>query len=111
MRDMDEPEDSVQTSSNEDHDNLDQAVEEGSISAGELGEAAETDTPTGDASKAEVIIGEIPDEHDLTKMLWTARCTFPEHGLLGTFDEREDAEKVKLEHLGSEHGKAEAEIL
>jgi hypothetical protein len=46
---------------------------------------------------SEVIVGEIPDEHDLTRMLWTARCTL--HGLLGTVDSREEAELLREKHL------------
>jgi hypothetical protein len=33
---------------------------------------------------AEVIIGEIPDAEDSTKLLWTARCDDADHDLLGT---------------------------
>ena len=53
---------------------------------------------------AEVIIGEIPDAHDLSHMLWTARCTVPSHGLLGTFENREEAENAKRAHLLRDHG-------
>jgi hypothetical protein len=52
----------------------------------------------GDAATAsEVIIGEIPDEHDITKLLWTARCSL--HGLLGTVETREEAELLRERHL------------
>ncbi len=50
---------------------------------------------------AEVIIGEIPDVHDLAHMLWTARCS--EHGLLGHFESRDEAEQAKATHLESAH--------
>ena len=64
---------------------------------GQMGGAA----PGGaeDAGRPEVIIGEIPDAHDLSVMLWTARCTLPAHGLLGTFESREDAERLRERHL------------
>lgn len=52
----------------------------------------------------EVIIGEIPDAEDSTKMLWTARCDDPNHDLLGTFHTRDQAEAAKAAHLRSEHG-------
>jgi hypothetical protein len=38
-------------------------------------------------------------------MLWTARCTFPPHGLLGKFGTREQAEQKKEEHLLARHGR------
>ena len=44
-------------------------------------------------------MGEIPDADDLTRWLWTARCTVPTHGLLGTFATREAAESAKQRHL------------
>jgi hypothetical protein len=56
------------------------------FSAGEVGEAADADSAARDAGLAEVIVGEIPDAHNLAHMLWTARCTVPSHGLLGTFE-------------------------
>jgi hypothetical protein len=66
------------------------------ISAGESGQAAEGGGR--DAAVApEVIIGEIPDEHDITKMLWTARCSL--HGLLGSVETREGAELLRERHL------------
>ena len=46
-----------------------------------------------DAGLGDVIVGEIPDAHNLAHMLWTARCTVPSHGLLGTFENREMAEE------------------
>jgi hypothetical protein len=65
------------------------------ISAGESGQAAQRNG--GDAAASEVIIGEIPDEHDITKLLWTARCSL--HGLLGTVETREEAELLREKHL------------
>jgi hypothetical protein len=73
------------------------------ISAGELGEAVDGEAPTRAAGQVEVIIGELPDEHDLSRMLWTARCTFPSHGLLGTVDDRQKAESLKEAHLQEAH--------
>lgn len=52
----------------------------------------------------EVIIGEIPDARDSTKMLWTARCQDADHDLLGTFDTRDQAEAAGTKHLQSAHG-------
>ena len=51
----------------------------------------------------EVIIGEIPDADDITVMRWTARCSDPEHDLLGTFDSEQEARHAKEEHLASQH--------
>jgi hypothetical protein len=67
-------------------------------SAGEMGEAVDA-TAARDAGLGEVIIGEIPDPADLSHMLWTARCTIPAHGLLGTFERQEEAEAAKQKHL------------
>ena len=70
----------------------DQSETEGSdelVSAGELGKAADANSPATDAGQAEVVIGEIPDAHDPTQLVWTARCTFPPHGQLGSFDTHE----------------------
>ncbi len=53
---------------------------------------------------AEVIIGEIPDAEDSTKLLWTARCDDADHDLLGTFETRDQAEAARTTHLQSEHG-------
>jgi hypothetical protein len=57
-----------------------------------------------DAGLDEVIVGEIPDADDLTRMLWTARCTIPAHGLLGTFENEAKAENARRQHLLTEHG-------
>ena len=78
-------------------------VDRGPGAAGETGLAE--DGP-GDEEAAEVIVGEIPDAHDLSHMLWTARCTFARHGLLGTFEERGGAEAAKQQHLVAAHGGA-----
>ena len=43
---------------------------------GTMGDAGE------DAGLGDVIIGEIPDAHNLARLLWTARCTVPAHGQL-----------------------------
>ncbi len=83
---------------------LRRVVADGTFSAGETGEAVDVDDAARDAGLAEVIIGEIPDAHDLSHMLWTARCTVPSHGLLGTFENREEAENAKRAHLLRDHG-------
>ena len=85
-------------------DELRRAIADGTFSAGETGEAVDVDDAARDAGLAEVIIGEIPDPHDLSHMLWTARCTVPSHGLLGTFENREEAENAKRAHLLRDHG-------
>jgi hypothetical protein len=74
-------------------------------SAGETGSAADA-VGSRDAGRAEaeVIVGEIPDAEDLTRMLWTARCTVSNHGLLGTYPDRETAEAAKQAHLVDAHG-------
>jgi hypothetical protein len=78
---------------------------EGTFSAGEVGEAVDADDAGVDAGMGDVIIGEIPDAHNLAHMLWTARCTVPSHGLLGTFENREMAEHAKRTHLVLVHGR------
>jgi len=52
---------------------------------------------------AEVFIEEIPDEHDISVMSWAARCSNPEHDLLGHFDSEQAARQAKDAHLASEH--------
>ena len=52
------------------------------------------------------IVGEIPNTQDLTPMVWAARCSDPDHGLLGYFATREDAEGAKEKHLRSNHTSA-----
>ena len=47
-----------------------------------------------------------PIAHNLAHLLWTARCTVPSHGLLGTFETRELAEDAKRAHLLLVHGHA-----
>ncbi len=69
---------------------------EPTASAGESGAA--TSVPE---SGFEVVVGEIPDAEDLTRMLWTARCTV--HGLLGTYPDRVIAEAAREQHLVDEH--------
>jgi hypothetical protein len=54
----------------------------GTFSAGEVGQAVAGDGAAEDAGLGDVIIGEIPDAHNLARMLWTARCTVPPHGQL-----------------------------
>lgn len=49
------------------------------------------------------IVGEIPESQDLASLVWAARCSVPEHGLLGYFPTRQDAERAKTEHLRSDH--------
>jgi len=80
---------------------------EGTFSAGEVGEAVDADDAGVDAGLGDVIIGEIPDAHNLAHMLWTARCTVPSHGLLGTFETREMAEDAKRTHLVLVHGRGQ----
>jgi hypothetical protein len=75
------------------------------FSAGEMGEAVDADGAAQDAGLAEVTIGEIPDAHNLSHMLWTARCTVASHGLLGTFETQEEAEDAKRAHLLRHHGR------
>jgi hypothetical protein len=70
-------------------------------SAGEFGLADDAAT---DAGLAQVIVGEIPDAGDPSRMLWTARCTVARHGLLGTFEDRAEAEVAKQQHLVTAHG-------
>jgi hypothetical protein len=75
------------------------------VSAGELGKAVDANGPASDAGQAEVVIGEIPDADDPTQLVWTARCTFPPHGQLGSFDTQELAERAKSSHLLVKHGR------
>jgi len=76
--------------------------DETAVGGGDVpGDAGATEAPTNRSDRAEVIIGEIPDVHDLAHMLWTARCT--EHGPLGHFESRDEAEQAKTAHLESEH--------
>jgi hypothetical protein len=75
------------------------------FSAGETGEAVDADDAAQDAGLVDVVVGEIPDAHNLTRMLWTARCTVPSHGLLGTFGNQEMAENAKRQHLLVVHGR------
>jgi hypothetical protein len=77
------------------------AATEGTISAGEAGRAVEA-SPTA-VPAVQVIIGEIPDEHDISVMRWTARCSNPEHDLLGHFDSEEAALDAKGAHLAAQH--------
>ena len=84
-------------------DDLATAAEEGSISAGEAGRAADADDSSTSQSDVEVIIGEIPDAHDISVMRWTARCSDPEHDLLGYFDSEQEARQAQEEHLASQH--------
>jgi hypothetical protein len=79
----------------------------GTFSAGETGEAVDADSAAEDAGLGDVIVGEIPDAHNLAHMLWTARCTVPSHGLLGTFETREEAENARRAHLMLVHGRAQ----
>ena len=84
-------------------DDLETAAEEGSISAGEGGRAADASASSTSQSDVEVIIGEIPDADDISVMRWTARCSDPEHELLGHFDSAQEARHAKEEHLASQH--------
>jgi hypothetical protein len=86
-----------------DQDPLVVAAEEGSISAGESGRAVDASDAGPGRSEVEVIIGEIPDAHDISVMRWTARCTNGDHDLLGYFDSEQAARNAKEEHLASQH--------
>jgi hypothetical protein len=77
--------------------------DEGLPSAGEGGEASQGADPDVGRGGCEVIIGEIPDIEDLSVMRWTARCTWTDHGLLGHYDTREQAEQARAEHLATAH--------
>jgi len=59
-------------------------------------------SPTG-GREVEVFIEEIPDEHDISVMRWAARCSNPEHDLLGHFDSEQAARDAKDAHLASQH--------
>jgi hypothetical protein len=83
---------------------LNGTIDDEPVSAGETGDAALTDDSARDTGVEEVIIGEIPDTSDLAHMLWTARCTNPAHGLLGTYESRELAEQAKERHLHDPQG-------
>ncbi len=68
----------------------------------------ETDPATEPSSETvkppiEVVVGEIPSSHDIAHMLWTARCSEPEHDLLGHFESREEAEQARTQHLKAHH--------
>jgi hypothetical protein len=99
MSDLDETGDSLE--------DLSSIGVEGTFSAGEVGRAVDADEAGVDAGLGDVIIGEIPDAHNLSHMLWTARCTVPSHGLLGTFENREMAEDAKRTHLVLLHGRGQ----
>jgi hypothetical protein len=65
-------------------------------------ERADGPSPTPDVEREiDVIVGEIPDAEDLSHLLWTTRCD--EHGLLGTFEDRDSARDLQRQHL-VEHG-------
>ncbi len=49
----------------------------------------------------EVVIEKIPDPNDLTVLLWAARCSDPEHDLLGHFGSEEEVNEAKQRHLAS----------
>jgi hypothetical protein len=84
-------------------DDLATAAEEGSISAGEAGRAVDGAGSSTSRPDVEVIIGERPDANDITVMRWTARCSDPEHDLLGSFDSEQEARQAKDAHLASQH--------
>jgi hypothetical protein len=75
--------------------------------AGVIDQSADANSPASDAGQAEVTVAEIPDADDLTLLIWTARCTFPPHGVLGTFESKELAEQAKVSHLLVKHGRRE----
>jgi hypothetical protein len=78
------------------------AAQEGTVSAGELDEP-NGQSPAG-AGGIEVIVGEIPAADEPTTMRWTARCSDPDHDLLGQFPNREEAERAKDDHQRHAHG-------
>jgi hypothetical protein len=75
------------------------------ISSGDVGPAVDANGAATDAGQAQVVVAETPDTHDLTHVVWMARCTFPPHGLLGTFESQELAERAKTSHLLVKHGR------
>ena len=77
-------------------------AEEGTLSAGEAADAVDSSL-LDQHHGTEVIIGEIPDAHDPIRLLWTARCSFAGHDLLGHFDTRAEAEQAGVEHLQRMH--------
>ena len=77
--------------------------EETTFSAGEAGSA---DAAPDRSARSEVVVGEIPAAEDPTTMLWTARCSDPEHDLLGHFGSEGEAQKARVDHLESAHGGA-----
>ncbi len=81
-------------------DDLVTAAREGSLSAGEVGRA---DASAAGPNDVQVIIGEIPDADDPTVLRWTARCSWPQHDLLGHYDSEEAAGAAKEQHLVSQH--------
>jgi hypothetical protein len=84
-------------------ESLGDVTPDGTFSAGEGGTAgADTNAPDG---RINVVVGEIPDPEDLAHMLWTAECDCADHGLLGTFEERAQAEECRERHLSREHGR------
>jgi hypothetical protein len=86
------------------------AARERTLPAGEFGTAVYANSSTVDGGSAEVIVGEIPDDRDPTRMLWTARCDCPDHDLLGTFEGRALAEECRKQHLLAEHGPQESQL-
>jgi hypothetical protein len=70
------------------------------VSAGETGAATDAASSSG---AIDVIIGEIPAADDPTVLLWTARCSEPDHDLLGTFETRAEAERAGDDHLRVAH--------
>ena len=79
------------------------AAEEGTLSVGEAGDAVDSSQSDQTQHDTEVIIGEIPDAHDPIRLLWTARCSFAGHDLLGHFYTRAEAELAGVDHLQRMH--------
>ena len=85
------------------NETLDDPVQPGLASAGEGGQAT-SDVPSPQTGVgADIIIGEIPDAHDLSHMRWTARCSDASHDLVGYYDSRTEAEQAGGEHLSAQH--------
>jgi hypothetical protein len=79
------------------------ALRQGTVSAAEHGQVPESGATHG---SCDVIVGELPAAEDPSVMVWTARCTDDDHGLLGHFQTREEAEDAKAHHLHADHKEA-----
>jgi hypothetical protein len=80
-------------------DDLHEAARQGTISAGERGPAADVDMRAGDTTQVAVVIGKIPDADDPSELRWSARCSDPEHDLLGHYGSEAAALDARNQHL------------